>query len=64
MIGTRVGIYEVVAELGRGGPPPLARMAGELRRGLAIAQATQSPVSETRLAIVTNWFEELKAKIK
>ena len=36
--GTRIGVYEVTAQIGEGGPPSLAHEASELRRGLAVAQ--------------------------
>jgi len=41
-IGTRIGLDEVVATLGEGGPPPLAYLPRELRRGLAVAQGTRT----------------------
>jgi len=38
--GTRIGAYEVVAQVGVGGPASVrARMTRELRRGLADAQS-------------------------
>lgn len=41
--GERLGTYDVIALLGTGGPPPLARaVTGELRRGLAGAQTTRT----------------------
>ena len=39
--GTRLGVYEITAQIGEGGPPPLACDAGELRRGLAVARRSQ-----------------------
>jgi hypothetical protein len=38
--GTKIEPYQVIAELGRGGPPTLPAAFGrQLRRGLAVAQA-------------------------
>jgi hypothetical protein len=37
--GRKVGIYEIIAPIGEGGPPLLARNGmRDLRRGLAVAQ--------------------------
>jgi hypothetical protein len=38
--GSRLGVYDIVAPIGAGGPPSLAgAFMRELRRGLAVAQA-------------------------
>ena len=40
--GTRVGVYDLTAPIGEGGPPSLAHDSSELRRGLAVAQGNST----------------------
>jgi hypothetical protein len=36
--GSRLGVYDIIDQIGEGGPPSLALELSELRRGLAVAQ--------------------------
>ena len=40
-IGTAIGPYQIIAKLGEGGPPLLARRSRELRRDLAVAKSVR-----------------------
>jgi hypothetical protein len=55
--GTRLGAYEVVAQLGAGG-------MGDGQRFLMIKEPSEAtPQDARRIVVVVNWTEELKARM-
>ena len=59
--GIRLGFYEIIAPLGKGGMGEVWRAA---RLGREVAIKTLPPeVARQRIDVVLNWAEELKARV-
>ena len=64
--GSRIGSYEILSVLGEGGRGRVYRARdSKLQRHVAIKVLPEGVATDPdRVALVSDWFEELKAKVR
>ena len=64
--GTRLGVYEVTAQIGVGGMGEVYRARDTKHAIVGVVDSAQTPagaLAAARIEVVLNWFEELKARV-